>query len=243
MTDRPRALAYSKFRPRYPRALFHYLATITNDNRSAWDVGTGNGQAAIGVAERWARVLATDPSEEMISHGIANPRVRYAVATYDSGLPDRSVALVTVAQALHWMDVTLLMREVRRAMVPGGVFAAWCYPRCRLSDPLDAVVEQFHRVTVGSYWPAERRMVDDGYRGIALPLDEFVPPPFDMVEDWTYEMFRQYVRTWSGVVRYVEARGEEALLTFEQALLEGWGNPAVRRQVRWPLHFRIGEVR
>ena len=47
VTDRPRALAYSKFRPRYPRALFHYLATITNDNRSAWDVGTGNGQAAI----------------------------------------------------------------------------------------------------------------------------------------------------------------------------------------------------
>ncbi|MEI6812774.1 MAG: class I SAM-dependent methyltransferase [bacterium] len=239
----PRAQAYRAFRPRYPRALFHYLATVTHDNRSAWDVGAGNGQAAVGIAERWARVLATDPSEEMIAMGVAHPRVRYAVATYDSGLPDHSVSLVTVAQALHWMDATALMREVRRVLVPGGIFAAWCYSRCRLSDPLDAVVDQFHRVTVGSYWPPERRMVDDGYRAIALPLDEHVPPPFDMVEDWTYETFRQYVRTWSGLVRYVEARGEEAVLTFEQELLEGWGKPTVRRQVRWPLSFRIGEVR
>ena len=87
-------------------------------------MGAGNGQAAVGIAERWARVLATDPSEEMIAMGVAHPRVRYAVATYDSGLPDHSVSLVTVAQALHWMDATALMREVRRVLVPGGIFAA-----------------------------------------------------------------------------------------------------------------------
>jgi ubiquinone/menaquinone biosynthesis C-methylase UbiE len=239
----PRARRYVEYRPRYPRALFHYLATQTNDNRSAWDVGTGNGQAAVGIAERWARVLATDPSDEMIAEAIEHPRVRYAVATYDSGLPDHSVSLVTVAQALHWFDITTFMKEVRRVLTPDGVFAAWCYALCRLEDPLDEVVERFYRVTIGGYWPPERRMVDDGYRTIALPLDEMSPPPFQMVEDWPYEAFRQYVRTWSGVSKYIEARGEEAVLEFERELLDAWGAPAKRRQVRWPLHARIGGVR
>jgi SAM-dependent methyltransferase len=239
----PRATRYSEFRPRYPRALFHYLATITHDNRGAWDVGTGNGQAAVGAAERWARVTATDPSDAMLAAAIPHPRVTYRVATYDSGLPDASVSLVTVAQALHWFDVTPFMQEVRRVLVPEGIFAAWCYSLCRLGEPLDAVVDHFYHVTIGGYWPPERRLVDDGYRSIALPLDEHVPPPFDMVEEWPYEAFRQYVRTWSGLAKYIEARGEEAVLQFEQELLEAWGTPTIRRPIRWPLHFRIGEVR
>lgn len=239
----PRATRYVEYRPRYPRALFHYLATVVHDNRSAWDAGTGNGQAAVGVAERWARVTATDPSPEMIAAAIPHPRVQYSVATYASGLPDASTSLVTVAQALHWFDITPFMQEVRRVLVPGGILAAWCYSLCRLEEPVDQVVDHFYRVTIGSYWPPERRMVDEGYRSLALPLDEHVPPPFEMIEEWSYEAFRQYVRTWTGVVRYIEARGEEAVLQFEGELLEAWGKPGIRRQIRWPLHFRIGEVR
>lgn len=239
----PRATAYAAARPRYPRALFHYLATIANDNRSAWDVGTGNGQAAVGLVERWARVLATDPSEEMIARAIEHPRVKYQVATYDSGLADQSASLVSVAQALHWFDITAFMKEVRRVLTPDGIFAAWCYSLCRLDDPLDGIVDRFYHVTLGGHWPTERRLVDDGYRTIPLPLDEMSAPQFQMVEDWRYEDFIAYVRTWSGLNRLIEARGDAEVVAFEEELRAAWGPPLRRRQIRWPVHARIGTIR
>jgi hypothetical protein len=55
--------------------------------------------------------------------------------------------------------------------------------------------------------------------------------------------FLGYIRTWSGLAKYVEARGEEQVVAFEEAVGEAWGNPKVPRKVRWPMHFRVGEIR
>src|SRR6185437_2992388 len=40
----------------------------------------------------------------------------------DTGLPDRSVDLITVAQALHWFDLERARAEFARVLRPGG----WC---------------------------------------------------------------------------------------------------------------------
>ena len=85
--------------------------------------------------------------------------------------------------------------------------------------------------------------MEDGYRSIALPLEELVPPPIEMAEEWTMPQFLAFVRTWSAVTKCVAARGEEPLRAFEQALRERWGMPMLRRQVRWPMAFRIGHLR
>ncbi len=230
-------------RPQYPMALFHYLAMVSRGTRLAWDCGTGNGQAAVGLAQRFARVLATDPGAEMIAQAIAHPRVKYAVAGYDTELADHSANLVTAAQAMQWFDVDQFVREARRVLVPGGVLAAWCYSMCRVEPAIDEVVDVFYQVTTGPYWPAERRHVDDGYRQIALPIDEMAAPPFEMVEDWTLPHLMGYVRTWSGVKKCVEARGEGPVQEFEGALRVRWGNPMLRRRVRWTLHMRVGQLR
>jgi hypothetical protein len=37
---------YARYRPSYPAALVDYLASLTPRHDRAWDVGTGNGQAA-----------------------------------------------------------------------------------------------------------------------------------------------------------------------------------------------------
>lgn len=42
--------AYQNARPRYPIDWFTKLAARTGQHKLAWDVGTGNGQAAIGVS-------------------------------------------------------------------------------------------------------------------------------------------------------------------------------------------------
>jgi hypothetical protein len=41
---------YARYRPLYPAQLYEYLASLTPQHDRAWDVGTGNGQAAIGLA-------------------------------------------------------------------------------------------------------------------------------------------------------------------------------------------------
>lgn len=239
----PQASRYREFRPRYPAALFQYLATVGGGTRLVWDCATGNGQAAVRLAERFTRVVATDPSDAMIAQAMPHPNVIYAVAKYESGLADRSANLVTVAQALHWFDLDPFVREVRRVLVPGGVLAVWCYSRCSVEYGVDEIVDLFYRVTLGPFWSPERRFVEDGYRTLPLPLDEMVPPVFEMIERWSLAEFTSYVRTWSAVNKFIKARGEEPVLAFEDALSSMWGDPAQERQVRFPVHCRIGEIR
>lgn len=238
----PQADRYRAYRPRYPEALFQYLATAAGGTRLAWDCATGNGQAAVRLAERFSAVIATDPSDAMIALAMPHPRVTYAVSRYESGLPDRSANLVTVAQALHWFDLDPFVREVRRVLVPGGMFAAWCYSRCTVSPGVDEIVDLFYRVTLAPFWAGERRLVDDGYRSIVLPLDDASPPPFEILERWTLPEFASYIRTWSAVNALVAARGEAALIAFEEALGATWGEADARRPVLFPVHCRIGGI-
>jgi SAM-dependent methyltransferase len=44
------AAAYARYRPAYPASLFDFLASCCRDHGLAWDCGTGNGQAALGLA-------------------------------------------------------------------------------------------------------------------------------------------------------------------------------------------------
>ena len=237
------ATQYVAARPSYPRALFHFLAILSPATRQAWDCATGNGQAATMLADRFISVLGTDASNEMIANAVAHPRVKYRVAKYATGLPPGSTGLVTVAQALHWLELEPFLAEARRVLVPHGLFAAWCYSNCRVDPAIDEVFDHFYTVTIGSYWPPERKHVEDGYRAIALPIDEYAVPAFEIVEDWSLAQYLGYIRTWSGLQKYVAARGEEQVLAFEAAVTESWGNPKRPRRVRFPLHFRVGELR
>ncbi len=209
----------------------------------AWDCGTGNGQAAVVLAERFARVLATDPSVAQIASAQRHPRVEYRVAMYDTGLAVGSAQLVTAAQALHWMDVDAFLQEARRVLQPGGLLAVWCYSLCRITPPIDELVEYFYRVTVGAYWPPERRLVNEGYRTVALPIDELAVPPLEMVTDMTMPQFVGYVETWSAVQRCIAAKGRDSIDAFARTIAGRWGVPSSARRVTFPLYIRAGELR
>src|SRR5512138_3071788 len=84
---------YAAFRPHYPKTLVDALrARVTGD--TAWDIGCGSGQLTLGLAEQFARVIATDPAAAQIEAAPAHPRVEYRVAPAEaSGLPDASIDL------------------------------------------------------------------------------------------------------------------------------------------------------
>ena len=80
----PFAAQYAQSRPGYPAELFSDLAALVPGRDLAWDGATGNGQAAVAVAEHFDRVIATDASAEQIRHAHRHPRVEYRVATSEA---------------------------------------------------------------------------------------------------------------------------------------------------------------
>ena len=73
------AAAYAAARPTYPEALFDWLATLAPRDGTVLDCGCGNGQASTALAERFARVIATDPSSEQIANAVPHARDRKSV--------------------------------------------------------------------------------------------------------------------------------------------------------------------
>ena len=237
--------AYAEHRPRYPDRLFEWLAEVAPAREVAWDCATGSGQAAVALAGRFQRVIATDASAAQIAAGGPHPRVEYRVAPAQaSGLPPASVDLVTVAQALHWFDRSAFYAEARRVLRRSGVIAAWTYGASGFGDPrADAVHRRFYSETVGPFWPPERALVENGYRTIEFPFEEIDAPAFDMEAEWPLSAFLGYVGTWSAVARFREKRGYDPVAELGEELRSHWGDPAAPRRIRWPLAIRAGRYR
>ncbi len=232
------AASYAAFRPGYPPALFRFLADASDARRLAWDCATGNGQTAVALADYFDRVIATDASAAQIAAARAHPKVRYGVATAeDSGLDDGSVDLITVAQALHWFDLDRFFVEASRVLVPGGVLAAWSYGLCRVEPAVDALVLALYR-QLEPYWPPERRLVDEGYRGVELPMPAIHRPRLEMTVRWDAGAMLGYLRTWSASQRCLREQGADPVAAIADRLHSAWG--AAGRDVRWPLAIKLG---
>ncbi|MFL5620604.1 MAG: class I SAM-dependent methyltransferase [Gemmatimonadaceae bacterium] len=237
------AAHYASFRPGYPSPLFAWLASVAPDRRRAWDCGTGNGQAALGLADHFAHVVATDPSATQLAHAFQHSGVHYAAMSAEcSALADDSASVVTVAQALHWFDRPAFYAEARRVLVAGGLVAVWSYGLLTLHDAtLDDIVRRFHGETMGPYWPAERRLVDEGYRSLALPFEQVDAPPFLMQADWTLDHLAGYLSTWSAVRRARADTDADPVSGVVESLRAAWRKEGARR-VEWPMTVHVGRV-
>ncbi len=236
------AESYAKYRPRYPDELFRWVAAIAPGRRLAWDAATGNGQAAVALAGYFDRVIATDASAGQIGRAIPHPGVEYRVE--EAGAPtlaDATADAVTVAQALHWMDLDSFFKAVNRVLRPGGVLAIWTYGAFQVDQPdVNQVLRDFYYGEITRWWPDNRRLVEDGYRSITLPFDRVEPPPFDMAVTWTLPQLLGYVATWSAVKRCRAETGTDPVPALSGALGRVWGDPATPQVVRWPLGVLAG---
>ena len=222
--------------------MFHYLATVAPGHELAWDCATGNGQAAVALAEVFERVIATDASEKQIDNAEAHPRVGYRVApAEESGIESKTVDLITVAQALHWFDREQFDTEVRRVLQPRGVVAAWAYKLARVKPAVDRVVNHYYSEVVGAHWPAERALVER-FEELPFSFPEIVAPSFEMVAEWDAEHLIGYLRTWSATQRFIAANRRDPLQDVEEDLRTAWGDAEQLRRVVWPLTVRVGRV-
>ena len=75
---------YATYRPQYPAELFAYLASLAPARSLAWDCAAGSGQATLGLAPHFDRVIGTDASSAQIASAEPHPRVEYRVAAADA---------------------------------------------------------------------------------------------------------------------------------------------------------------
>lgn len=236
---------YAAFRPRYPQALFAWLASVATGRERVWDCACGNGQASVDLAVHFQEVYGTDLSAEQIANAQAHPRVSYRVGLAEaSGLASDFVDLVTVAQALHWFDLDRFYQEARRVARAGAVLAVWCYGVCEIPVGRgNAELQRFYSDIVGPYWMPERHLVESGYRTIPFPVPELQAPAYTMQLDWSLDQLLGYVGSWSASARYLKERGKDPVPVLRSALRPHWGADADRCVVRWPLSLRAAHLK
>lgn len=234
--------AYALRRPAYPDELFAFLAGAAAGHDLAWDCAAGSGQASIPLARYFRHVIATDISSAMLAQAPPHPSVQYRRGSaYESGLQPGTADLVTVAQALHWLEPERFFAEVTRVLKPAGVLGVWTYGIQMLEDrAADAVLARFYHEVVGPYWPPERCHVEARYSTISFPYPELEHPEFQMQQHWTLDQLLGYIGTWSATQLYREANGSDPVPELRRELQPLWGDNRRSRLVRWPLTLRVG---
>lgn len=233
---------YLKHRPNYPDSLYAYLSSLVPRHELVWDCGTGNGQAAIGLADFFEQVIATEPSSNQLGQAVPHAKVAYRnEAAEQSSLSSHSADLVTVANAMHWFKLEEFYKEVRRVVKPGGVLAAWCYGMPEVTTLIDEVVRHLHDDVLGSYWQYENRLVELEYRTIPFPFEELECPRFYSEKTVTFEDLLGYLNTWSATQRYIADRGDNPVSALQREMQQAWG-AAEERTVRWKLTLKVGRV-
>jgi len=120
---------YVRYRPGYPAALLDYLRAHTGlrPGGAVADVGSGTGIFTGLLLAAGAKVFAVEPNDAMraaAEAAFSGQAGFFSVkgTSEQTGLADRSVDLITCAQAFHWFDRVAAGREFRRIARPG----AWC---------------------------------------------------------------------------------------------------------------------
>lgn len=235
------AESYAKFRPDYPDELFKFLASVSPSNEFAWDCATGSGQAANGLAKYFNKVIASDASEEQVLNAYINDKIIYRVFPAEKAdIESGSVDLITVAQALHWLNFEKFYAEVRRVLKKNGIIAVWMYELVKISPEINPLIIKFDDDILKSYWPPERQLFYDHYKTIPFPFELVNTPVFKMSADWTLENLFGFLGTWSAVQRFKEKEKSNPVELIKNEITKEWGSEKTRKAT-WDLVFKVGK--
>jgi SAM-dependent methyltransferase len=166
------AEAYELGRPGYPAAALEPLRL--SSAMTVLDLAAGTGKLARALGETGASVIAVEPVAEM--RAALPESVRALDGTAEAiPLEDASVDLVTVAQAFHWFDGPVALREIHRVLRPGGRLAILWNRRVEdapLNKAIEALVEPHRMATPTHRGDAWRTVFERS--SLFGPLEEHV---------------------------------------------------------------------
>ena len=236
---------YAKYRPQYPSELIQFVSELAPGRERAWDCATGNGQAAVALANYFDRVIATDASAQQIENAERRPRVSFEVAAAEaSGLPSLHFDLIVVATAAHWFDLPRFYAEAKRVLKPEGILAMWTYGGTEpTSDPgIAEVLRRYAKEIVGPYFAPELQRVWGGYGNLPFPFNEIRTPEFSIRAEWDLEQMLGHMLTWSATQKLIDAEDKDPRELIREDLSRAWGSPDRKIPREWKIDFRVGKL-
>ncbi|KAJ0040390.1 hypothetical protein Pint_27398 [Pistacia integerrima] len=248
---------YLDARPNYPSDWYSKLSDLTLHHSLAWDVGTGNGQAAVSVAEHYERVIGTDISKAQLKYTIPHPRVQYKhtpssmseneLVALIGG--DNSVDLVTVAEAVHWFDLQKFYSIVTRVLKkPGGIIAVWGYNKLQVNPEFDRVKKELHDATM-AFWNPKVSYLFEGYKTLAFPFEsvglgfEGEPMALEIPKKLSFEGFLRVVKSSSAFASAMEQGVDLLSENLVKKLENAWGGQDLIRSVTYKAFMLAGKVK
>ena len=234
---------YEKYRPDYPPSLYQAILQYTPGRGKYWDCATGNGQVARVLAGHFKQACATDISKNQLEKAPVMANLTYKVSrAEDTGFEANTFDLITVAQAIHWFDITAFLEEARRVGRAGCTLAVWGYGQVRFGGVLDDHIEHFYREVVGPYWAGERAHIDSAYADIDFNLNEEADLGNHRIEKaMNLQSLRGYLTSWSSVQNYIRKHGDNPVDPFIETLGRHWKGDAEKIAV-FPLFGKMGRL-
>lgn len=234
--------SYAQSRPKYPAEIYKFLAGITPSNEKVWDCATGNGQAAIHLAEYFKGVYATDLSQEQIQKAFKHDRIKYEVGSAeDVTIEPNSLDLVTVAQAVHWFDLDKFYQKVNESLKAEGVIALWAYGFITAKNKdIDQLFQRVGRELLKEYWDENVKKIWNGYENIPFPFIDINHPEWKMDFKWSKQDFISYIESWSAAQKYYDENEVSVIEAVSEELDNIWLDNATLQEFETPLTSRIG---
>jgi SAM-dependent methyltransferase len=134
---------FQRYRPDYPPALYdRILAEIPEQNRNlAMDLGAGTGIVTGHWVAHFREVISVEPDAGMAAKIVERfPRVavRNVTAEECEQLPE-TVDLISIANALHWMESERVFANSRCWLRPQAVLAVFDRPLPKAAPAIDAI--------------------------------------------------------------------------------------------------------
>ncbi|XP_018481560.2 methyltransferase ptaI isoform X1 [Raphanus sativus] len=250
------AEAYLDARPRYPVDWYKKIAARTQDHKFAWDVGTGNGQAAIGLIEHYENVVATDINEAQLKRAIKHSRINYHHTPKNMSEDEmvaliggeNSIDLIVAAQAVHFFDLTTFYNVAKRVLrKEGGLIAIWVYNDIIISPEIDPIMKRLVDSTLPFRTPI-MNLAFDSYKTLSFPFEgigmgsEGKPVTLDIPHKLSLKGFIGFLRSWQPAMKAkeqgVELVNEDLINKFEEA----WGDENQVKDVFYKAHMIVGKI-
>jgi len=234
---------YARYRPTYPKELYDYILSFVKEKNIAWDCATGNGQAAVVLADHFKKVIATDISEAQIEKATKKENIEYLVCPAESTpFAENTFDLVTVAQAYHWIKWDKFKGEVIRVCKPGAIVAVWVYYSHTTGNKnVDDAVHDFYENVTKSYWDYERKFVEEMYSTVEFNYELLPLKNFETILEWQREDLVGYISSWSAIQKFIKANGHSPIPIIKEEINKLWPDGEVKKVI-FPIYLKLGRI-
>ena len=233
---------YARYRPSYPKDMYEFIFSQLQNKNTAWDSCTGTGQVASYLSKHFKKVYANDISQDQLKHAPEIKNVEYYnIPAEQTDFPSDYFDLITVAQAIHWLDFEKFYKEVNRTAGQDALIAVIGYGMVRINKKLNPLIDKFYKYNFSEYFSENREYLDRHYATIPFPFDEIESPKFIQRIEWSINDLEGYLNSWSTVQKFKEEEGfnpaEDLLKEIEPLWPEG-----EKKEVAFPVFLRLGRI-